>query len=169
MKPRKLLFILGAVCTSAAGASGLAAPAPTLTEALQPSSAWRIDYAENECRLIRTFGADNSLVTLRIARGGTSDAFDSVIAGPGVPRLSQQVSVTIGLDPQGVQQTLSGYSLAVPKTKDRFVRWYDADARLISNFQLGDRRAFACPPQCSFCATEFMAFSSDPDSRSTSS
>lgn len=102
--------------------------------AIEPVSPWRVDYADSECRLIRVFGSGNSAVTLRIARGGTSSAFDSVIAGPGIPRLREHIAVTLALDPQGAAQELSGYSLGVPKTTDRFIRWFDADAELLRQF-----------------------------------
>ena len=42
---------------------------------LQPSSPWVVDYAENSCRLVRTFGADKQLVKLEFqspAPGETS-------------------------------------------------------------------------------------------------
>jgi hypothetical protein len=49
----------------------IAAVAPLLISAsepvrLQPSSQWVLDYAENSCRLIRTFGEGNSIVKLAL-------------------------------------------------------------------------------------------------------
>lgn len=123
-----LLWLGMAALTIAA--SGHAATTPLV----EPSSPWRVDYGDSECRLLRAFGTGDAMVMLRIARGGTSGAFDSVIAGPSIPRLPQTVPVTLALEPQTTTQEIDGYSLAVPKSADRFIRWFDADASLLGQF-----------------------------------
>lgn len=98
---------------------------------LQPTGPWRVDYGETECRLLRTFGPPDRSVILRVARGNGLDRFDMVLAGTGIPRLRQQIDVTLRLEPQALEQQVSAYSMALPDTSGRFVRWYDADSELI--------------------------------------
>ena len=74
-----------------------AAEAPVLA----PSSPWRVDYADEECRLLRTFGTGADAVTMRLARGSGLQSFDMVIAGTNIPRLGDDVKVTLKLETQG--------------------------------------------------------------------
>lgn len=114
---------------------------------LQPSSKWVVDYADSECRLSRTFGIGENAVTLRLARGGSLTSYDVVLAGPALPKLSSEISVTMALEPAGAEVKSSGYSMMVPGQSFRFVRWYDADPAIFdqwSNAQvvkvsMGDR------------------------------
>lgn len=112
---------------------------PTLAEAanppvLEPVGPWRVDYAPDECRLLRTFGTGADAVVLRIARGGAIGSFDMVIAGSSIPRLPQAVEVALRTEPQGQIQRTEGYSLAVPSGNARFIRWFDGNAALLDEF-----------------------------------
>ncbi len=93
---------------------------------LQPSSKWVVDYADSECRLVRSFGAGADALTLRIARGASFDTYDVVIAGEPIPKLSERVTVGFKLDPQGEAAEFEGHSLAVPGRPERFIRFYEA-------------------------------------------
>lgn len=113
------------------------------TEPLQPSSRWRVDYADSECRLMREFGTGENAITLRIVRRDASDTFDSIIAGPGIPNLPRQVDVTVTLQPQGAEQRLKGYSFALPKATSRYISWNDASTELLEQFQPDQTVRFA--------------------------
>ncbi len=117
---------------AATGASAQApAPAPLLT----PSSPWQVDYAENECRLVREFGRDDQRVALRIARASSLEQFDVVVAGPGVPDLPLRRVTRIRLQPQGTEIESEGYSMQVPDQNFHFIRLFDMDAPVLSQFQ----------------------------------
>lgn len=111
----------------------LPGPAAQAAEAavLLPSTPWKVDYAEEECRLLRTFGTGADAVTMRLARGSGLQSFDMVIAGNDVPRLGAGVKVSMKLEPQGTEGNFDGYSMAVPKRPENFIRWFDGDPRIL--------------------------------------
>jgi TonB family protein len=119
------IAILAALPVSVSAAAAQSLPL------LAPSSPWKIDYADNECRLLRNFGSGDAAVTMRLARGSGFDSFDMVIAGASVPKLPQQLDLIMGLEPQGKSQTVEAYSLGLPKRTERFIRWYDAKPDLL--------------------------------------
>ena len=98
---------------------------------LTPSTPWKVDYAEEECRLLRTFGTGEDAVTMRLARGSGLQSFDMVIAGNKVPRHGGAMKVTMKLEPQGAEGKFDGYSMAVPKRSENFIRWFDGDPRIL--------------------------------------
>lgn len=98
---------------------------------LQPIGPWKVDYAQEECRLTRTFGAGEEQLLLRIARGGTVGSADMVVAGRGLPKLPSRVGVKLTLSPQSQSASSSGYSMSVPGRTERFLRWYDTNLALL--------------------------------------
>lgn len=102
------------------------AQAQPLSPLLEPTTAWNVDYAESECRLLRSFGRGDQAITLRLARGGNPEAVDVIIAGPGIPKLAADVSLDMKLDPQGLSQSTHAMSMAIPSGGGRFIRWLDA-------------------------------------------
>lgn len=108
--------------------------AQSLTKPLEPQGPWKLDYADDECRLIRTFGMGDQQIVLRLARGSGLQQFDMVIAGSSIPKLPKQVNVTLNLVAQGTEQQFPGYSMQIPNRPERFVRWYDGDSRLLEEF-----------------------------------
>ncbi|MBL9069411.1 MAG: energy transducer TonB [Sphingopyxis sp.] len=120
--------VLFLAATSLAATSLRASEAPVLT----PSTPWKVDYADEECRLLRTFGTGDDAVTMRLARGSGLQSFDMVIAGAHVPRLGRDVKVRMQLDPQQASAEFDGYSMGVPKRPERFIRWYDGDPQILA-------------------------------------
>jgi TonB family protein len=102
--------------------------------ALQPQGPWKVDYAPEECRLVRTFGAGDQQIVMRLARGSGLQQFDMVLAGTSIPKLSRQVKMSLRLDGQGKEQQFDGYSAQVPNRPERFVRWYDGESDLLQEF-----------------------------------
>lgn len=99
---------------------------------LLPSGPWSIDYATNECRLLRAYGTGDEAITLRLARGAGLESFDMLIAGKSLPELRKaHIPVKLRLDPGGAQQEFDGYIMAVPGRPERFVRWYDGDPEIL--------------------------------------
>lgn len=107
--PIRILLMFAAMLFSAENAT-----AQTSSLVLDPATPWNIDYADNECRLLRTFGSSDQTITLRLARGGNTGTIDMVIAGIGVPKLPPRLPVQIKFDPQGLTQSSSGCSMAIP-------------------------------------------------------
>jgi TonB family protein len=120
-----ILAAIAAACLSDGRAH--AADATILT----PSTPWKVDYAEEECRLLRTFGTGEDAVTMRLARGSGLQSFDMVIAGIKVPRHGGAMKVTMKLEPQGTEGKFDAYSMAVPKRPENFIRWFDGDPRIL--------------------------------------
>lgn len=115
----------------------LTAPAAHAQEApivLQPTTQWEVNYAENECRLLRSFGSGDQMVILRLARASSLEHFDLVLAGAGVPNLDYRPTTTLRLEPQGAETVSDGYSTQIPNRPDRFLRLFDADSTFLAQF-----------------------------------
>lgn len=132
MKPFAFLLTIGLLIVADAAVAQPAATGPTLT----PSSQWQVDYAEDECRLIRQFGSGDNLVILRLARS-TSQLFDFVLGGPGIPNLPPRRPSRLRLTPQGVEIESTGFSMQVPGQPYHFVRLFDIDAAFLAQLQSG--------------------------------
>lgn len=109
-----------------------ATPVPPATEVLRPATAWKVDYAKEECRLLRSFGTGDKAVTIRLARGSGLQSFDFVVAGAAIPKLGRNVVIVFRLVQQSSEATYSGYSMSVPNRPERFIRWYDGAPELLN-------------------------------------
>src|SRR5579884_2300647 len=58
---------------------------------LQPSSPWNVDYAENSCRLIRTFGEGKTRTVLMFESGAPGE-MDLLLVGNPVESYSEKVA-----------------------------------------------------------------------------
>jgi Gram-negative bacterial TonB protein C-terminal len=92
---------------------------------LAPSSQWKVDYAERECRLTRNFGTAENTLLFRLARGSSFDQYDIMLAGVKIPKQNGKVEVSVSLEPQNTQETFQGYNVGIPKRKERVLRWFD--------------------------------------------
>lgn len=99
--------------------------AQTEPEALAPTSQWKVDYAERECRLTRTFGEKKNAILFRLARGSSFDKYDIMLAGLAIPKQGSRIDIHVALEPVGTLVTFKGNNLAVPKRKERLLRWFD--------------------------------------------
>lgn len=118
------------VVLALAALSGPALAIPA-TQPLQPTSAWNLDYAQEECRLSRSFGSGDDQLVLRIARGGSIGAVDMVLAGKGLPRLPSRIGVKVSMPPKDTVATASAYSMPLPGPLERFLRWNDTSLALL--------------------------------------
>lgn len=103
--------------------------APASAAPLKPVGAWQLDYAENECRLIREFGADSSKTWLRIARGARMDKFDLMIGGVSLPPSNRQIDMKIAALPDGqaVDVTATPYTAKVGGETNNVYHVYTVD------------------------------------------
>ena len=124
---RRLVPLLFLISAAPSNAQSPAKP-------LEPQGPWKVDYADDECRLIRTFGLGDQQIVLRLARGSGLQQFDMVIAGSSIPKLPKQVNVTLNLVGQGKEQQFSGYSMQIPNRPERFLLWYDGESQLLGDF-----------------------------------
>jgi TonB family protein len=100
---------------------------PIEIAALIPSSQWKVDYAERECRLTRTFGERETAILFRLARGTSFTNYDIMLAGLAIPKQSKSVDINVTLDPQNAQQSFEGQNRDVPNRKERVLRWFDGE------------------------------------------
>ena len=68
-----------AALIAAFGGPGVQAAEPIV---LAPSSKWVLDYADNSCRLLRTFGTDDRQALLFLTQGAPGVSFGLTAAGP---------------------------------------------------------------------------------------
>lgn len=66
---------------------------------LSPSGSWQVDYAENECQLVREFGTGEAKTWLRISRAASLDKLDIMIGGTSLPASNRNVEMTISALP----------------------------------------------------------------------
>src|SRR5690242_14654206 len=101
-----------------------AAVAPLLMAAgqpvrLQPSTPWVLDYAENSCRLIRTFGQGDTKTVLGL-ESESPDEVDMLVAGKPLDSSSQLVPARF-LPVQG--KPIKGITLRTVDRGDPAVLW----------------------------------------------
>ncbi|OBX19934.1 hypothetical protein A9995_05155 [Erythrobacter sp. QSSC1-22B] len=60
---------------------------------LEPSSAWNLNYADESCRLMRTFGEGRDATAFYIERYGPGDGFAMVVAGRPVRKIASRTSI----------------------------------------------------------------------------
>jgi len=101
-----------------------AAVAPLLMGAseplrLKPSSPWNVDYAQNSCRLIRTFGAENTK-TMLIIESSVPDQMDMLAVGK--PLATSLTKVAARFLPLGTR-SFDGDTAASAANEDPAVLW----------------------------------------------
>ncbi len=74
------------IAVAAAGCQPLLAAEPVA--ALEPSSSWNLDYADESCRLMRIFGKGDDATAFYIERYGPGDGFAMVVAGKPVGKVA---------------------------------------------------------------------------------
>jgi TonB family protein len=99
---------------------------------LSPTTPWTMDYAEKECRLVRSFGEGDQQIVLRIARGTSPTLVDMMVAGPSVPNHQSPFMVKMKIEPTSVTREFSGYTQKLEAQKLVLLRWYDADLFIYS-------------------------------------
>lgn len=62
---------------------------------MAPTSKWNLDYAETECRLMRSFGEGKNEVLFQISRYDLIDRWDMGLAGPRFPVTEANQPVTV--------------------------------------------------------------------------
>ena len=66
---------------------------------LSPSSAWNLNYGEDRCRLLRTFGDDDSPTVLIMEQVSPSDHFELIIAGDTLRWVNDDRHATLQMGP----------------------------------------------------------------------
>jgi TonB family protein len=127
----KARYTGAAVCLSLLTANAASAETPVAAPLL-PASSWRVDYAEQECRLTRTFGEKDALILFRLARGTSFDNYDIKLAGLSIPKSNGKIDVEMTLEPQNATAKFSGRGFPIPNRKERVLNWYDGSITAIS-------------------------------------
>ena len=112
--------------------TGLAAPLPAQTAALEPSSPWKVEYAPDDCRLSRSFGTSDGALAMQLKREAGLDQFEVIFAGSAVPKQSGSRNIQLRLIGQGLEHKLVGQSDSIPNRSEGFVRAYDNDASILT-------------------------------------
>lgn len=107
---------------------------PTIAPVLSPQGPWKLDYADEECRLARTFGTGEETLTIQMTRASGVQEFGMVIAGASIPKLPQMTQVTLRLLEQGREEKFNALSAQVPDRSERFVRLYGEGSNIIAEF-----------------------------------
>ena len=103
-----------------------AATAP-VSAPLHPAEPWKIDYAPDECRLVRTFGTGDEAITLLIRRGGSPDQVDLIIAGKSLPKSSRQTNIELRMQAGGTLLTYAAVPTEIKERPERILQVFNAD------------------------------------------
>lgn len=76
---------------------------------LEPSSKWNVHYADDYCRLARSFGTGDQSITLLIDRFAPSSVFRLNLVGPPMKRNAPDGTATIRFGPDLPEQKLDFY------------------------------------------------------------
>jgi TonB family protein len=101
-----------------------------------------VDYADEACHLRRDFGVGQGAVTLDVTKAAGPDRLDIILAGAGVPKLPQRLSLGIQLSPQGRTHFIEAISTAVPKRPARFIQGYDVHSELLTELGTDEQMRF---------------------------
>jgi len=92
MRVRTFVTSLAMMAGNVAPQAAIAAEPPPV---LAPSSKWQVDYAPNECRLIRIFGEGKDRTILQLSRYDPVDRLEMLLAGPHIPATDKRVPVSV--------------------------------------------------------------------------
>lgn len=105
------LFLFAAACLALPGAALSAKPDDEQPEAIQPSSSWHLDMADEKCRLARQFGEGKNRYVLVIEQDKPNSWASISIAGSAMDRLKRSKSVFLqfgGLEPVELESWNAG-------------------------------------------------------------
>jgi len=85
---------------------------------LQPSSKWIVDYADQNCRLAREFGAGDNLVTLLMDQFAPGDEFRITLAGKALGQSSLRIPIRafVRFAPNEKPTEVTGFAALIAKT-----------------------------------------------------
>ena len=117
-------FRLKALTAAATALSFAAISTPATAQPLQPTSSWNVDYAENECRLVRDFGQDGNKIWLSLSAGASFTHYSLVIASPSFPATNRFTDIEIKATPLGDTKTVNAmpYSIELNGKKNQVFR-----------------------------------------------
>lgn len=84
-------------------------PAADAITTLAPSSKWNVHYADDYCRLARSFGTGDESITLLIDRFAPSSVFRLNLVGPPMKRSAPDGTATIRFGPDLPEQKIAFY------------------------------------------------------------
>ena len=91
------------------------APAATPAGPLTPTTNWQMDYAPNECRLLRSFGEGRDAVTVQFSRLDPAPHLEVALVGPRLPSTVAPISTSLSTTTvQQVEATAQGFSAVGP-------------------------------------------------------
>jgi TonB family protein len=109
---RILIAIIAAV-----GAASIVAPAQARdVRRLQPSSKWVIDYADDSCRLSRSFGEGDRKVMLFLEQFVPGDTFNMMFVGKSVDLRSQRDKASVRFGPNEEESEETGVAATTNNT-----------------------------------------------------
>jgi hypothetical protein len=94
---RSVLFRAAALLLFGIGSS--ASLAADGVQVLEPSSPWRMDYADQSCRLVRTFGTGDQQIAIGMERFGPGDSFYLSVAGRKLDIATENQPLTLRFGP----------------------------------------------------------------------
>lgn len=118
-------FGLKALIAACAALSVATIPTPAVAQPLQPSTPWNVDYAENECRLVRDFGQEGNKIWLSFSAGASFTHYSMVIASPSFSTTNRFTDIEIKATPLGDTKTVNAmpYSIELDGKKNQVFRF----------------------------------------------
>jgi hypothetical protein len=100
--------------------AALASAAGKPATMLEPMIQWLVDYADDNCRLIRTFGTDKNAVKLVFEQAAPRSPITVMLVGRLGPRTDNNI---LSFEPLAAVRLGGGQNLVTVKSHDRVVFW----------------------------------------------
>lgn len=118
-------------------ASPVVAGQPAGPLELEPATPWKLDIANNQCTVERSFGTDDDAVTFILLKDGGPTQLEAVFFGKKVPKLKGPGLIDLVLGPQGKSQAYRGSSTNVKGRPEQVVRIPDTGVDFFGSAQKG--------------------------------
>ncbi|MFM5931246.1 MAG: TonB family protein [Novosphingobium sp.] len=100
---------------------------------LAPATPWKLDIANNQCTVERSFGLGDDAVTIVLVKDGGPEQLDAVFFGNKVPKFRGNGPIGLALAPEGLSRTYNGISSSLKGRPERVVRLPDTGVELFNS------------------------------------
>lgn len=100
---------------------------------LAPATPWKLDIANNQCTVERSFGAGDDSVTFVLVKDGGPAQLEVVVFGKKLPKFKGNGPISLGFPPDGLSRTYSGFSTGLKSRPEQVVRLPDTGVELFSS------------------------------------
>jgi hypothetical protein len=111
---------------------------------LRANSRWRVDYGENNCRALRSYGNGEDAIVLDMSRAASFDAMDISIAGRNIPRMGRVEYIGLRVD-NVTQENMPAETWTLPDRLGRVIMLRLSIREFVPRLRAAQSLRFALP------------------------